>query len=368
MKILTRYLLEELLAPLGAWIAFIVLLLFVLQFLRGSEVVLGSAATPLDILRMMVFLAPHLLVMALPIAFLLAILLSLGRLSEDRELLVLAALGFRPTQLVFVPVLAGLIAGGALFLLASTGVPWGLRHVRSQAAELIKKNFAEGVKPGVFSEDLTQLTLYAEQVDEVEGQWTNVLIHDDRDPRAPLLVLAHRGQVHPAKGKGLQLSLQSGQVHRAGGSEREYALLGFERAEFAIGLEETMSRQSKRFRLPKEEMTPVQLLHAADDAQAAGRNPVSYRLAFHWRFAQALCPLAFALWATPLAWGTQRSGRSRAFLYTLLGYICYYVLWRAFEHLSGRGHLPPLLAAQLPNMLFAAKGILSLRQGQKGTR
>ena len=27
--------------------------------------------------------------------------------------------------------------------------------------------------------------------------WTHVLLHDDRDPRAPLLVLAHEGTVNP---------------------------------------------------------------------------------------------------------------------------------------------------------------------------
>ena len=41
---------------------------------------------------LILYLAPHFLVMALPIAFLLAILLGLGRLAEDRELTALQAL------------------------------------------------------------------------------------------------------------------------------------------------------------------------------------------------------------------------------------------------------------------------------------
>ncbi len=101
--ILARYLLKELLVPLVVWVAFLFLLLFVMQFLRGTEVLLGSAVTLGDIGRLILYLAPHFLVMALPIAFLLAILLGLGRLSEDRELTALQALGISPTQLLAGP-------------------------------------------------------------------------------------------------------------------------------------------------------------------------------------------------------------------------------------------------------------------------
>ena len=45
MKLLTRYLVRELLVPLGLWVAFIFLLLVVLQFLKSTEVLLGSAAS-----------------------------------------------------------------------------------------------------------------------------------------------------------------------------------------------------------------------------------------------------------------------------------------------------------------------------------
>ena len=78
MNRVSRYLLRELLVPLGVWVAFMFLLLFVMQFLRGTDVLLGSAVRADDIGRLLLYLAPHFLVMALPIAFLLAILLGLG--------------------------------------------------------------------------------------------------------------------------------------------------------------------------------------------------------------------------------------------------------------------------------------------------
>jgi len=41
VTLLARYLLRELLVPLFVWVAFMFLLLFVMQFLRGTDVLLG---------------------------------------------------------------------------------------------------------------------------------------------------------------------------------------------------------------------------------------------------------------------------------------------------------------------------------------
>ncbi len=218
LSILTRYLLRELLVPLLLWVTFLFLLLFVMQFLRGTEVLLGSAVTPWDFVRLVAAPEPA------PAGDVAAGRASCSPSSsgsagsrEDRELLALALAG------------GDALAGGAgsagawvassgrlVLLLATTAEPWGLKQVKVQVSEVIKKNVLGDVRPGVFYEDLTNLTLYAQGVDKERGVWTHVLVHDDRDPRAPLLVLAHEGTVNPSgRGASLAVGLRSGEVHRA---------------------------------------------------------------------------------------------------------------------------------------------------------
>ena len=96
VPLLVKSVLRELAGPLLLWIAFLFLLLFVMQFLRGTDVLLGSAVTLGDYGRLAVNLAPHFLVMAIPVGLLSAILLGLGRMAEDRELLALGACGSPP--------------------------------------------------------------------------------------------------------------------------------------------------------------------------------------------------------------------------------------------------------------------------------
>jgi lipopolysaccharide export system permease protein len=359
VRILLRYLVKEFVVPLVLWVAFLYLILFVMQFLRGTDVLLGSAVTGREFFKLLLFLTPHFLVMAIPVAFLLAILLGLGRLTEDRELVALHALGVSPQRILAVPLLMGLVLGVVTFTMSCTLQPWGLTALKGMVNEVIKKNLVGETKSGVFYDELTHLTLYAERVHREKRRWTNVLIHDDRDPASPLLVLAREGRVNAAgTGVSLKLALTDGFVHLANRSTTDYTLLSFERGDFAVGVEDTILLKN-RFRSPQQEMTPLELLQAAREAKESGENPRPFLMAYQGRFSQALTPMAFALLGTPLAM-SRRQSKGRGYLLTIFGYIGYYVLTRMFENLGSQGKLPLLLAAQLPNVFFAAIGIYGI--------
>lgn len=348
------------------WVTFLFILLFVMKLLQGTDVLLGSAITLVSFLKLLGFLVPHFLVMAAPVAFLLALLLGLGRLLDDRELLALGALGVGPLRILAVPLMLGAALGLFLFGLAASADPWGQASVKYVIAEVIKKNVLGDVKPGLFYEDLTRLTLYAEQVDTRAGQWHHVLISDDQDPREPLLVLAQEGTVD-ASGTGERLSIQlsRGQVHRAEQSGSDYTILTFKEGTLSVGVGDALFHKDK-FRSPKDELTPGELLQAARESKARGEDNKPFLVAFHGRLAQGFTPLAFALLAGPLTLA-RRQARGASYFLALLGYVLYYVLARAFENWGVQGHVPPWLGGAGTNLVFAGLGaFLILRSSRQG--
>ena len=359
MRIVDRYVLKEIAAPLVTWVVFLFALLTVMQLLRSSDVLLGSAVTVGDILGIVVALGPHFLVMSLPVAFLLAVLLGLGRLAEDRELTALESLGRSPFRILAVPLVVGALLGVGLFALGASAEPHGLVAAKQRVSDVIKKNIVGDVKPGVFYDDLSELVLYAEKVDKQAGTWTHVLVHDARDPRSPLLVLASKGRVNPGgPGAALTLSLADGAVHKAEGDGDAYTVLGFKRADVAIGVEESIVRKN-RFRSPDEELTPTELLDAAKQAKARKQSPAPFLTAFHQRLAELFTPLAFVLVGGPLAM-SRRQARGRSYLLALGAYVLYYVLTRSFENLGDHARMAPWLAGELTNLFFAAAGAIAL--------
>jgi lipopolysaccharide export system permease protein len=358
--VLQRSLVREVALPFLAWTGLLCVLLFVTTFLKGAEVLLGSAATLGDFARFLVYLSPQFLVQALPSAFLLALQLGLGRLAEDGELAALQSLGVSPATLARGPLAMGAVLSAVLALLMATVQPWGQTMVRLTANDIIRRNLMQDLKPGVLHEEVQGLTVFAGAIDP-SGAWRQVMVHDERDLERPLLVLAPRGGVRSAGPEdGVNFELEQGVIHRAGPGPEAYATLRFGHATLRAGLSEAYL-QKNQFHTAREEQTPGELLAAAGEAEGRGESPRPWLVTLHWRLGQMLMPLSFAALGTPLAMGRRKGGRGLGVLLTLLGYLGFYLLARLAVQLADAGTLPPALAGQVPNLAFIGAGLLLLR-------
>ncbi len=361
-RLLARYVLAEVLVPLANWLVFFFFLFLAMSFLRGTELLLGSAVSAIDLLRFIFFLSPHFLLQAMPIALLLAILLGLGRLSEDGELTAIRALGIGPWKLLAWPMSLAAVLAVASLAVTWTLEPWGMRAVSATATELIKRNVMGDVRPEIFYDDIANFVLYTERV-LPNGVWQNVLIHDSRDPAAPQLLLAREGHLVPeSAGDEVRLLLRGGNLHRANPGQGDYAVADFEQGAMVLSVEGAMGKNT--FKRPQEELTPTQLLEAA----TTDPNPLPYLVTFHARVGRALMPLAFALLATALALGGRGTRRGRGILLSIVGYVLYYVVMQIAAGLGARGQLPPILAGQVANLVFFALGGWAMvRANREGT-
>src|SRR3970282_1432796 len=99
-KMLSRYLVSEILPPFLFGLAAFTFILFIARLVRLIELVVARGVPLLQIGKVLPLSWPTLLEMTLPIALLLAILLGLGRLSNDQELLAMKASGVGPHQIL----------------------------------------------------------------------------------------------------------------------------------------------------------------------------------------------------------------------------------------------------------------------------
>ena len=361
MRLLLRYQLKEIFLPLAAWVAFLFFLLFILYFLRGTTVLMGSAARSRDVGLLALYLGPQFLLTCLPIAILVAIQFGLGRLSEDQELKALQAFGVEPLQLLVAPLLLGVLVSTLMAGLSFRAMPWGLSEVKVLVQDIIRRNVASDMKPGIFYEDLAGLTLYVEHIDRAR-KWQHVLLYDSSEPDAPNLILARDGKISSPSGQSwLTLSLGEGQLHRVSGARPDsYTLLDFAQANMAVALDRSAMRKKARWGDALDDQSPEQILRAAREVEQKGGDAGALRAAFHGRLAQVFTPLAFAILGTALAMGRRGSGRARGFVSIVAAYVIFFVLARVSEQLGARGFLPLGLAGELANLVFAAVGFAML--------
>jgi len=267
-----------------------------------------------------------------------------------------------PWRLWIAPACLGLVIAGVGILLGRGPEPHGLKALRLHVNELIKRNMAGDVKPDVFYDTLNAMTLYTQGVAPVSRRFHNVLLSDERDPSASLLVLAKDGYIDPHGGGGtLRLVLGDGEIHRAAASADDYLVLTFDRATLNIGVSDDLLRRNA-FGAAKEELTPWELRVRAEKAEREGQVDEArvLRAARAKRTAAPLATVAFALCGVPLAMKRRQRSRTLGALATLALYIGYYVVARAAELLAESGQLPPFFAAHLANAMFSLIGLALL--------
>ena len=361
---LDRYLALEIIGPFFAALAFLSGLLLAMQLLRGIDVMLGSGVRPLDLARILGYLGPHFLSMAMPVSFLFALILAVGRWAEDREFVALMGAGVAPWRLWVAPLSLALVVSSLGILLGRGPDPHGLRALRLHVNELIKRNMAGDVRPGVFYDTLSAITLYAQGVSPKTRHFSNMLLSDERDPEASILVLARDGYVDPHGGGGtLRLVLTDGEMHRSAASAHDYALITFQQSSLNIGVRNDLLRRNN-FGLVREELTPDELTVEAERYDREGKEyeARSVRIWREKRFAAPLATVAFTLCGVPLALRGRRRSRAMGAVWTLAMYVGFYVVARAAEVSADAGRISPLLSAHVANLLFAGLGLVLLRR------
>ena len=109
-------------------------------------------------------------------AVLIGVLLGLGRMSMDSEIIALTSLGISRKR-ILLPVGVLAVVGAVLtFLMSAWLAPLALRTGRNTEATLITSQISFAVQPRVFDERFPHLVLYVNDVAASGTHWNGVFI------------------------------------------------------------------------------------------------------------------------------------------------------------------------------------------------
>lgn len=363
-SVLDRYLLREMLGPFLSTTVTLLSLFYAMVLVRGVDFLLGSAARAIDWLMLAGAMLPMLLPQVLPLSLLLGVMIGLARLGEDGELIAMASLGLSPRRLAR-PVLT--LSFGVASLLGLTGVfwkPWGMIQMRQTAREVIERNILSDLKPGTLHTDLPGIVFRAEEISS-GPQWKRVLLIDERDPDRTSVLWAPWAEGRFDQGVGLRLS-DGVLVQR--GAPGVHSTTSFREGTMLFNVADALRRRDT-FRFGHQELSMLELLAAARQAESNAAPAQAFWSAFHFRLSELVAPFALGLLATALGQGARRRAPRAAALMALGVYLAYYVISRVGVQLGERGLLAPSLAGHLPTVVAFLIGALMLeRLARRGAR
>ena len=141
MSILDRYLLQQVLRPMGATVLIALLALLAERALSVVELVLGWRGNVLIVFEMLSYLIPHYMGLALPAAFFIGILFTYSRLSRESELDAMSAGGYGLVQMVRPMVYLALVVTAMHLALVSYLQPYSRYAYRAAVHAVTNASF-----------------------------------------------------------------------------------------------------------------------------------------------------------------------------------------------------------------------------------
>jgi LPS export ABC transporter permease LptF/LPS export ABC transporter permease LptG len=358
MRILTRYILSEVLqhALIGA--AVFTFVIFLRDLARILELVVRASAPLPSVAEIFFFTLPTAFTITLPMGVLVGILIGLSRLAADSEVTAMRASGIGTTS--FVRVLALFVGAAWLLALVNNLVvaPRSAAALSRLQNQLKASQASFEVQPRVFYEDFKNYVLYVQDSTTAAGAalWKGVFLADISDPSAPKITLARSGVVVNEGPDKLRLHLEDGSTHEAPPRRpEEYAISTFTETELPIQLPAV--QQQTREVAPASEMSTRELWSRLGEAGPQGRV---WAIEFHRRLALPTACLVLALVGIPLGLSAKKGGKSTGFVLTIALVFLYYFFSLAGLSLARQGKLPVGPALWMGNIIFFLGGLLLL--------
>ena len=159
MSLLSRYFIKEMLLPFFFSLFMITFLLFINFLLRAIDRFLGKGLDVLTILEYLFLNLAWIIALSVPMAVLLATLMTFGRLSEDNEINAMRASGISFTTIILSPILFGTTVALLLVVFNNFILPDMNFRARLLSGDIYKKSPGMNIEPGVFLDDLPNYSM-----------------------------------------------------------------------------------------------------------------------------------------------------------------------------------------------------------------
>jgi LPS export ABC transporter permease LptG/LPS export ABC transporter permease LptF len=365
MRILTRYILGEVVSHALIGAAVFTFVLFTRDLGRILELVVRNSAPLPSVAEIFFFTVPVALTYTIPMGVLVGILIGLSRLAADSEVTAMRACGlgvwtFLRVISIFVLVAWLLALGNSVYL-----APRSLAALGQLQNRLKSSQVSFEVQPRVFYEGFPKVILYVQDVKAMSGGalWKGVFLADLSDPSSPRISLAREGLLVSEGPDTLDLHLTNGSTHETDPKNPDqYQISTFQTTDIPIRIPASQNSQ-------EHEPTSLGEMKVADLLRSAQTgDPVTRRwhlIEYHRRLALPTACIVLALVGIPLGLSSKKGGKSSGFVLTILLVFLYYSISLIGVSFARQGRISPAAGVWLADLAFLVGGVFLLWQSER---
>jgi lipopolysaccharide export system permease protein len=361
MTILDRYLMREL---TNAWLTGLAVFAGFLMvgevFSKGIELLFLLKAPVGDAVRWFLLALPNLIALSLPMATLLAVVMTIGRMSHDLEIVALLSAGISFHRLLL-PV-AGMAAGLSVFAFWLNAFVVPPTYGAADALLWRYRERSEGVSREILiaqPPNDPRIVLGARRFNPKSGELEGVWLLERMDRGERLYV-----EATSARWVGNRVEFRDGFVQRIAPLDKPIMRQHFARLSRLVPLRppENFSGDSKQFAPNRLSLPALTVQIRLLQRWRVPREKIAdYLVEWHNRFALSLSCLMLAMLGAPVALQLSRGG-GIAVGVSVVFILLYYFAWNIGTLLAKAGSLPPFLGSHFANLLSLFGAILLLHR------
>ena len=353
MRILRNYILRECLQPFTLSICVLtsVFLLGYLPQLANKVINNGVSLTAMS--QVFLYYIPILLGYTLPIACLITVILALGNMSSENEILAMRASGIHLLRLLVPLTVVGIALCLVVYLLNDRIIPEAYDAQTRILQETGSQDPSAMLEPGSFINAFDKYIIFIYRMDG--DLLYGVRIYEPAPNKPTKTIISEQGEFVHVPGKDqLMLKLLNGTSDEPDLSNpNNFYKLNFQTSFIRMDLSKKNVKEGKK----SKAMTLRELSSKIKSLRRLSIDPSPLIAEYQRRLAWSLSPLIFILLGFPFAAITNRRAKSANLVYALLFAAPYYILSLACQGMASQNVLNPCFLMWAPNGLALALAI-----------
>ncbi|MES2201497.1 MAG: LptF/LptG family permease [candidate division FCPU426 bacterium] len=367
MRLLSRYILKELRFPFAVSLFLFTFLMIMNKILTLIDLVLKHGVGLWVVGKLIACILPTTLAVTLPMSLLVAVLVALGRLSADMELVAIRA-GAVGLIRLFVPLVGvGLAFSAGMLAFNETALPRANLGYKALFHDIISKRSSVAIQENTYVSDFEGMILHVSSKDQDSDILRDLTViklakkkgKDKGDDAEPMQwIQARWGRLVSDKASyRVYLELHEGTAQFLGSADSsELTTLSFQGSTVDLDIEGSLGQVQGKDRMPQE-MTVREIWSALDALPLDDHRRFNLGVEMHKKIAIPFACLSFILIAFPLGLSVRKGGRMLGFSMALGLIFAYYLLISLGQTYGDDGRMPAWMAMWLANLVLAGIGL-----------
>ncbi len=359
----TRYLLRRLVLPFVVALFIFTGVLMLMELFRLTDLVVNKGVPLYTLLLLLLTRIPQTFSITVPMALVMAVIMTFSRMADDNELISLRMAGYPLHRMLVPPLVVGLMLAVSLVAIKEYGLPQLSEFKQKTLSRMQLINPAGKMKPRTYLE-IPPYTLYADRVDGMVMK--NVWI-EDRSQRESRIIISRKGEWIRRDEDQFSLRLTDGSVHWKG-TDNNYRIIKFDRQTLKLtpslklgdlGSGKTIDPLTERYQHYLQLGRELARTKESDrDYETRLRKYRQVATNFHRDLALPLATFFLVLVTAPTGLLTEKYGSISDLVFALGIFFCYYIVLTLAESLAETGYLAPAIALWSPNLIFGGFGLV----------